>query len=146
MKQTILIAVAVAVIVGGASFYGGMQYGQSQSGAARRAAGANFAAGGQQPGTAGARQRGGFGGGGNFQGGQILSKDSNSITIKASDGSSKIVFLSSTTSIMKLGKGSLDDLVVGAEVTVNGTANSDGSMSAQSVQLRPTPTQPAPAQ
>jgi len=141
MKKTIMIAVVAVLVGGGIGFYGGMLYGQSQAGAARRVAGANFAGGGGQFGSgtggtggAGTRLRGGPGG--NFQGGKILSKSDNSITIQATDGSSKIVFVSGTTNIMKSAQGTLDDLTVGNEVTVTGTANSDGSITAQSVQLR----------
>jgi hypothetical protein len=136
MKKIIPIII-VAIVAGGLSFYGGMKYGQSanpQTGSTRT----DF----QQMRSAGvgqAGQRSGFGQGqnGGFTGGEIISKDDKSITVKLRDGSSKIVFVSASTEVMKSVHGSSNDLAVGEQVTVTGSANSDGSITAQSVQIRP---------
>ncbi len=95
-------------------------------------------------------QRGMRTGGGNVFG-QIVAKDANSITVElsapggpnangtASTGTgSKIVFYTGQTAISKMATGSSSDLAVGTEVTVQGTANPDGSVSAQTISIRPT--------
>lgn len=69
--------------------------------------------------------------------GEILSNDGTSITIKMADGSTKIVLVSPSTQVMKMAAGSLSDLSTGTNVSVVGSANSDGSVTATSVQIRP---------
>jgi len=134
----IISAVIVIVVIAGLLFYGGMQYGNIKS--SSRGIG-QFA--GQMGGTgSGARtsgvvSRGGVSGG--FTIGDILAKDATSITVKMRDGSTKIVFYSSTTDVQKTVDGSATDLVVGKSVSVMGITNADGSITAQSVSLRTTP-------
>ncbi len=136
MNKTILIIIAVAVIVGGASFYGGIQYANnaraSQVAAFRNGTGT----GGGQRGGAGTRA------GGGFTAGDIIAKDDKSITVKLQNGGSKIIFFSTATQIEKFVSGSTTDLAIGKTVTINGQANSDGSINAQSIQIRPLPTIP----
>jgi len=69
--------------------------------------------------------------------GSILSMDAQSITIKLRDGGSKIVFYTDKTSVAKSTSGTIKDLAVGTEVSVTGKSNTDGSMNADSVQIRP---------
>ena len=96
-------------------------------------------------GGAGGFNRGGMGGAGAVTG-TVLSKDATSITVQGRDGSSKIVLYATSTQFAKSTSGTIDDVPVGAQVVVVGKTNSDGSVTAQSVQIRPNMPKPATAQ
>ena len=71
--------------------------------------------------------------------GQIISAGDGSITIQSSQGSStQIVLIGGSTQVLKTTSGSASDLSVGTGVVVQGSQNSDGSLTAQSIQIRPT--------
>jgi hypothetical protein len=72
--------------------------------------------------------------------GEITAKDDQSITVKSRDGSSKIIFTSGTTQTLKQTSGSLNDLAVGEQVSVAGTADASGNITAKSIQILPTGT------
>ncbi|MEK7649829.1 MAG: DUF5666 domain-containing protein [Patescibacteria group bacterium] len=76
---------------------------------------------------------------GGFATGEIISVDDKSITVKLSDGGSKIIFFSDQTPIMKSTAGARTDIVVGTNVMINGKPNQDGSLNAESIQIRPLP-------
>jgi len=128
-SHVVIIVVVVAVIFAAGGFYGGMQYAAS----ARKSAFGNFP-GGAASGTA-ARRSGAANAG--FINGNILSVDSGSLTIALRAGGSKIVLFSSSTEVGKFVSGVTSDLVVGQNVMVTGKANNDGSLTAQSIQVRP---------
>jgi hypothetical protein len=130
MKKTITIAVIAVVVVGAAAFWGGMKFGQS-SGAKRMGQGFQ-----QGMGTAGGGLKG-IRTGANFINGEIINKDDKSITVKMRDGGSKIIFLSNATEFSKFATGTAADLNIGTSVMANGNTNSDGSITAQSIQIRP---------
>ncbi len=121
-KALPIVAVGIVALAGG--FFGGMKYQQTKT-----------------PAAAGYRIR-------QFQGrmeqnfrpvnGDIISQDDKSITVKLNDGSSKIVLLSDKTSINEATQAAKTDLQVGKKVAVFGSENSDGSVTAQSIQLNPT--------
>jgi len=140
MQKVILSIVITAIIVGGGAFYGGMVYGKSKG-----LSGKNIQAMGQFGGPDGQGmrnvQKNGVGGG--LINGEVLSKDDKSVTIKLQDGGSKIVLFSSSTTIGKTTDGSLSDLEVGKTVMVTGTTNTDGSVTAKSIQIRPAGAVPA---
>lgn len=126
---SIVIVIIILLIVGGGAFYFGMNYGKSQSAALSTAARANFAG-----------MRGSRTGGANasFISGSIIAKDNTSITLQLpSNAGSKIIFYSTATQISKMAAGTADDLAVGTSVSITGTTNSDGSITSQSIQIRP---------
>jgi hypothetical protein len=147
-SKLIAIVIAVAVVIGISAFYGGMKYAEKRGPAGQFSRGdfQNLSPEERQQGlqdfgtNAGAGFRGVLGGGQRgsegFTAGEIIAKDDTSITVKLQDGGSKIVFLSDSTAISQLIEGTLSDLEIGKNITVNGTANSDGSVTAQIIQLR----------
>jgi hypothetical protein len=131
-----IIGGGIALVVAIGLFFGGMKYGQAHAQTTGQMGRGQFS--GQMAGAFGNRrgmQNGGANGG--FVIGDILAKDDKSITISLPTGGSKIVFTSGSTQVMKTTAGSLADLVVGQSVSVQGSANSDGSVTAQAIQLRP---------
>lgn len=125
-KTTIIWVIVVIV-----AFLGGMYAGRLTVRAR-----ASFAAFGAASST-----RAGFGGGargagGGFVAGTVSSIDSQSITLTLPNGNSEIVFYSSSTSIIKPSPASISDLSAGTMVMIGGTSNSDGSLTAQSIQVR----------
>lgn len=136
-KQIIIVAIIVLLIVGCGSFYGGIKYASAKKPVGTFGQG-NFAGRGQNiDGANGMRNRIGAGQNGGFINGDILSLDDKSLTVKNRDGSSKIIFFSTSTEIGKFVSGALADLAIGQNVMVNGKANSDGSLVANSIQIRP---------
>jgi len=130
MKNSAIIPLVVALVVGAAAFFGGMKYQESKASNTPR----QF-----QGGQGGVGRQGGSGrgNGGRPVVGEILSQDDKSITVKLQDGSSKIVLLPDSVSVTKTDQGSKSDLKIGMRVGVFGTDNSDGSVTAQNVQLNP---------
>lgn len=130
MKNTTIIMILLCVIFAAGGFFAGMKYQGSKT-----PAGGQFAGrlNGQQGRTGANGARAGL----RPITGNILSADSNSITVKLQDGSSSIVLLSSKTTIDKAATASATDLTAGVRVSAFGTANADGSMTATSVQINP---------
>ncbi len=133
MEPKLLVPFVIALlVVGSSSFYAGMRYAR----ASRADAFANGAFQGGPGGQRGGAARGNFARGTGFASGAILSKDDTSLTLKMMDGSTKIVLFATSTEVLKSAAGSLADLAAGTEVTVMGTGNTDGSLTAKSIQLR----------
>jgi len=128
--KTILITVVVALAVGAGTFFAGTKYQQSKTPARQfrqldqsgPRGNANLPAGRQDLRPVA---------------GEIVSADDKSITVKMTDGSSKIVILAASTEINKASTASVSELKVGEKVSVFGTNNSDGSVTAQNIQLNP---------
>lgn len=141
-SKSIIMVVLGASLIGGAGFFGGTLYQKSvtpkgvlggRTGINAMGRGVGGVNGGAAANGAGGQRAGGMG----FRpvAGQIISKDDKSITVKLQDGSSKIVMLSATTQINKAEKVDAVSLVVGGTVRVLGSVNTDGSVTAQDIQL-----------
>lgn len=87
---------------------------------------------------AGLAARGGAGSfaGGGVLTGQVLSMDAESMTVQLPNGNSEVVFYSSSTAVVVPTPSSISKVSSGADVTITGTQNSDGSFVAQSIQVR----------
>lgn len=141
-KKIIAILILSITIAAGSAFYGGMEYQQSKtpaimdfqnfrdlsSGERQQ----RFQEMGANVGLRGVRMGNGTG----FISGEIISKDDKSIVVKFSDGGSKIIFFSDSTEVAKSASGSINDVEVGRNISVSGAANQDGSITAQTIQLR----------
>lgn len=131
--------VGLLIIVGlGVGFFGGIQYRNYQLNKLRTNGGANGnfqRFNGTTRGTGQTNGQNGMMRGGVT--GTILSMDDKSITVKMSDGSSKIVLFSDSTTYSNTIKSTRVDLKEGNEVSVFGIPNSDGSITANNVQLNP---------
>jgi hypothetical protein len=125
-RRNISITIVIAALVAAGAFFGGMKYAQSQR-IVGAAAGRQFRNGIRPVDTQGGRP----------VMGEILSQDDKSMTVKLQDGSTKIIILSESTAINKATEGSKQDLTTGARVFVTGKTNSDGSVTAQNIQLNP---------
>jgi hypothetical protein len=132
MKNNYVMTAILILVFAGAGFYGGMKYQQSQRG--------NFS--GQLGNGQGMLRNGRTGTGtprGGFRpvAGEIISADEKSITVKLQDDSSKIVLVNSKTVINQAQTVTKSELKVGEKVSVFGSENADGSVTAQNVQLNP---------
>jgi hypothetical protein len=144
-KKIGLVIVGIIVLAG--VFYAGMTYGGNNVRAAISSRSQGLGVGNFAVRTGGARGAGGF------TAGQIIAKDATSITVQLMTGGpagtasgSKIVFVDSNTKVTKQANGTLADLAIGTNVSVTGTANTDGSVSATAVQIRPNVPQSAKVQ
>ena len=146
MNKKNIILIAGFVVLAIVSFYAGTAYSGSKK--------SNLPAGSNQFGQNGqlGQNRGMRTNGGNVFG-QIIAKDATSITIQLNaptgpntNGTattatgSKIVLYTTSTTVSKTSTGTMADLAVGTNVSVQGTVNPDGSVSAQSISIRPAQT------
>ena len=144
MNKTIVGFLVAVVVVGGGSFYGGMRYATSKA-PVRQGSGQNFSNLSPEERQARFQQAGGAGGRrpagrmGDTVVGEVLARDDKSLTIKSRDGGSKIVFFGSSVEVTKTVNGELTDVAAGSQVLVSGKTNGDGSLTAETIQIRPTP-------
>ena len=135
----ICILIGLGVGFGGGYFFRGQQTTRARTGFGAGAIGASGTPGGFQRFAGGTRSGGqnGAGARGGAVNGSILSMDAKSLTVKLSDGSTKIVLLSGSTTYSNTASATQGDLKTGSTVAVFGTPNSDGSVTATNVQINP---------
>ena len=144
-KHHFAIVAFIILAAAGGAFYGGEAYAKSKTGGAP-----TFAGRAGQGGQGGANQTGAGGTrrtmmqGAGLTDGDVLKKDDTSITLKLRDGGSKIIFFSDTTAVSKTVDAKINDVAVGEHISVVGTANSDGSVTAKNIQIRPAMPEPIP--
>lgn len=129
-KKNLIAGLAVLALVI-AAFLGGRAYS-----AARRPSFSGARPGGMagtMPGDRGGmRGPGGTG----FVSGRVISLDAQGFTVQLQNGSTQVVLASSSTVVTKSVSGTLEDVVASSTVTIQGSANADGSYTASSVQVR----------
>lgn len=149
MKYTNTIVVGMAIAAATIGFFGGTYY---QKGQANKMGIGNFnfheRGRNSQQGDGRSDARGMNNGGnsngmlgmrgGNMTSGEVTSMDDKSMTVKMSDGSSKIVLLSESTTYSMSESTTKDKVTVGSKVAVFGTSTNDGSLTASSIELNPT--------
>jgi hypothetical protein len=135
MNNTVITAIVVAVVFGGGGYYLGSQKASSAA-ITQSPTGAT--------GNFGGRGGNRFGAGGGFTGGTILSIGNGSLTIQLPSSTSttattgtKIVLFDTTTQVSEMQSVPASKLTVGQNVMVTGSLNSDGSVTATSIQVRP---------
>ena len=131
MKPIVVFLITIGV--GAVAFYGGIQYQLSTQAVGGRNFMSNQQGVGRNGANAGARRMGS----GQPISGEIINMDTDSLTVKLIDGSSRIVLLNDKTIYNKTASVEKIELKVGEKVGIFGTTNTDGSVSAQNVQLNP---------
>ena len=144
MSKKIIAVIAGLVVVSGGSFYAGTSYSAAVNG--RNSRNASFSSLSPEDrqarfGQTGGVVRAGRNANGGLVSGEVLSKDASSITVKLAAGGSKIVFLPASATVTKSVSGSSDDIETGQRVMVAGTANPDGSITGETIQIRPAQSQ-----
>jgi hypothetical protein len=95
----------------------------------------------------GGAMRGGFARGGTSGGiinGDVVSFTDTILTVKSRDGGSRVILFTGTTKVSKSVEGTRADVKDGSKVLIIGSQNSDGSVTAETVQLRPDGTSTRP--
>lgn len=130
-KNIVVLSVIIAIVLVVVSFYGGLKYSQGKNPTFDRT---SF--GQRNPQLGGNNVLGSNRTMGGIVSGEILSIDDKSLTVKSQDGGSRLVFLSASTTISKMASGNIGDLIIGSNISVNGSSNTDNSINAQMIQVR----------
>jgi len=137
----IITTLVLLVVVGVGAFFGGTKYQQSKiTSQFSQRTGANGGIGqgmnrsaGNATGQSNRGQMTGF----RQTIGEIINADDKSITVKLTDGSSKIILFSDSTVVNQTATASKTDLKVGTKVAVMGDTNTDGSITSKTIDINP---------
>ncbi|MFA6415941.1 MAG: hypothetical protein WCW56_00445 [Candidatus Paceibacterota bacterium] len=122
-RNQIIIGAVIIFLVAG---YGGYKIGQS-----KRVTGGQFGSNSRMgQGMTGRKPAG-------FATGDILSRDTNGVTIKLRNGGSQIILVSPSTEVSKMSPTDQSELAIGKSIIANGKTNADGSVTATTIQIRP---------
>lgn len=132
MKKVHIIWAIVAVVALAGGFFWGKSMAASTAGT--RGGTGRFAFGSSTAG--GFAGRGGAVAGGGFTAGQVTAVSSDSLTLQLANGNSENVFFSSSTQIIVPQPASISSVQPGTMVMIGGTQNSDGSVTASTIQVR----------
>ena len=131
-KKPGLTAVLGSIVAAGALFAGGLLVGHATGSSATTSQAAGvFGDPASRPSGDSAFGGGGLGGG--FTSGEITAIDGNTVTLKASDGSTVTVSTTDGTTVTTTTDASVADLGVGDTVTVIGSTDSSGTVTAQAI-------------
>lgn len=140
-NQNMIVACTVtAVVAGSIGFFGNNLYQQSQRNSRfpqmenRTGNGQNNFGTNRQ--VNGSIQPGMMGRGGALNG-EVTAKDNKTLTIKLSDGSSKIVILSDNTTYRTSTETTQDKVEIGTKIAAFGTTSTDGTTVATSIEVNP---------
>ena len=143
MKSNQIISIVILLVIfSGASFFAGTKYQQSKitSQFTQRTGANGFTGQGMMNrnsgNTTGQANRGQIT---SFRQtiGEIISVDDKSITVKLTDGSSKIILFSDSTVVNQTSTATKTDLKVGTKVAVMGDTNTDGSITSKTIDINP---------
>lgn len=134
MKKILFGFIPAIIVISLGAFYGGMKYGQksaTSSGFIRQ----NFQNLSEEERQQFVQRGTGVRSGGDFISGEVIEKDEQSLTLKTSDGGSRIIFFSDQTEINKFADGTIGDVEKGKTISIRGQKNQDNSITAQSIQI-----------
>lgn len=134
-----LVVITIIAVVGG--FFGGFKYRDYQLQQNRQFFTGQFSGGmqgrfnrqGNSGMMSGPNGRNGF----RPINGEIIKQEGQSVTVKMADSSSKIIILNEKTVYNRTQSAQKTDLKVGETIGVFGTENTDGSITAQNIQINP---------
>ena len=138
----IITTLVLLVVVGVGAFFGGTKYQQKKvTSQFTQRTGTNGITGqgmmnrnsGNTTGQANRGQTAGF----RQTVGEIINADDKSITVKLTDGSSKIILFSDSTVVNQTSTATKTDLKVGTKVAVMGDTNTDGSITSKTIDINP---------
>lgn len=125
---TLLIVAGIGIGFAGGFFFRSYQLQKMRSNFTGNGNLQRFAAGNRPQGQNGNGMRGGVMG-------SVIAIDEKSMTVKLSDGSSKIILFSDSTTYSNTVESKKTDLKVGANIAVFGPPNSDGSVTATTIRI-----------